>query len=156
MHKHNYAVTIIVHLFCSGSVELSRSRFPSSLYLFPGSVTLFGEALLSLMKSLSWKSIVVINDRLSKIIVSARTITQCRGCLTVLQRNAADIYQFIINIDSSVRDEDLELALVQAKNHSRSKTAPHIANAARLQIIFFHIFSNSSLHSSSSDASFNG
>ena len=112
---------LLIYPTYSGALELPRSRFPSSLYLFPGSVKLFGEALVSLMRRFSWRSIVVINDRLFKVAANSRSIQQCQGCLTVLQRNAAEIYQRVINIDSSVPEEEMESALTEARNHSRSK-----------------------------------
>ena len=107
--------------FCSGPVELSHQQFPTSLYMYPGSVKRFGEALVGLMDHFKWKTLSIINDRVSKVPLGARTVAHCRGCLTVLQQAASRINYLVINIDSSIYKDDLEKALIQAKDHSRSK-----------------------------------
>ncbi|XP_055357331.1 atrial natriuretic peptide receptor 1-like [Paramacrobiotus metropolitanus] len=99
-----------------GSVEISQ-RYPNAIAVTLGSVKTYAEAYTTVMSHFQWRTVAVINDRLSQSVFGARSTEMCRGPVERLQDLAAEFNFLIVDTDSTLGS--FRKALQEARQHSR-------------------------------------
>ncbi|OWA51299.1 hypothetical protein BV898_15789 [Hypsibius exemplaris] len=110
------------NLFASTNIDrrlITKDRFPSTVSFAPTDTMVYGAAVIALTRHYAWRSIAVINDRLSGSSLMTRNSEHCRAPLEQLDLLRKSIESLTITMDSG--RENFTRALVAAANFSRSR-----------------------------------